>query len=208
MEARVEALLFDLGRVLIELDVNRTHAKWAELAGVTIDHIDQQTASIIAQSEPYFRHERGQISDAQFFDFLRASFQIALSDAQFLAGWNAMFVGETPGVRDVIARTAGQVPLYAFSNTNCAHQAYWSVQFADLLAPFRKVYVSNELGARKPEAAAFQAVVSDIGLAPQNILFFDDLLQNVEGARASGLRAVQVSSVADIEGALQDVGLC
>jgi glucose-1-phosphatase len=79
------------------------------------------------------------------------------------------------------------------------------VRFADLLAPFRKVYVSNEIGARKPEAAAFAAVIADMGIPPQRILFFDDSGANVAGAKACGLNAVQVTGTEDIERALSGV---
>ena len=41
-----------------------------------------------------------------------------------------------------------------------------------------------------------------IGLAPGSILFFDDLAENVEGARAAGMQAVQVHGIEDIRQAL------
>jgi FMN phosphatase YigB (HAD superfamily) len=53
-------------------------------------------------------------------------------------------------------------------------------------------HVSHEIGARKPEPAAFRSVVADMGLAPDRVLFFDDSAENVAGARACGLRAVDV----------------
>jgi putative hydrolase of the HAD superfamily len=71
-----------------------------------------------------------------------------------------------------------------------------------MLAPFRKVYVSNEIGARKPDAEDFRLVIADIGMAPNRVLFFDDRPENVAGARACGIVAVEVTSVAEIEHAL------
>ena len=68
-----------------------------------------------------------------------------------------------------------------------------------------KIYVSHEIGARKPEAAAFRAVVADMGMAPQRILFFDDIAENVAGARACGIAAVQVRTAGDVERALEDM---
>jgi glucose-1-phosphatase len=205
MGGRIEALLFDLGRVILDLDTGRVYARWAELAGVPVAEIEQRCLAHLAESEAFHRHERGEISDAEFFRHLRAALEIDLTDAQFADGWNRIFVGEMPGIRRILARLQEELPLYAFSNTNCAHQACWSVDFADLLAPFRKIYVSNELGARKPEAAAFKAVVTDMGLAPEQVLFFDDIAANVEGARASGLRAVHVTAVADMERAIAEL---
>jgi glucose-1-phosphatase len=201
----VDALLFDLGRVIIDLDSARAHARWAELADVPVGHIDERHAKSVVGSEIFCRHERGEITDAAFFAHLRRELEIELTDKQFLDGWNAIFIGEMPGIRCVLSRAKNELPLYAFSNTNTAHQAYWSVQFADLLSPFKKVYVSNEIGARKPEAAAFRAVVDDMGFASQRVLFFDDNAENIEGARACGLRAVQVTTTADVERALSEL---
>ncbi|RZI38595.1 HAD family phosphatase, partial [Herbaspirillum sp. HC18] len=81
MNDAVKALLFDLGRVIFELDTARAHARWAELAGVPVAHIDQRYARVIG-SEAFHRHERGEISDAEFFAHLRRALEIQLTDAQ------------------------------------------------------------------------------------------------------------------------------
>jgi HAD superfamily hydrolase (TIGR01509 family) len=205
MPESVAALLFDLGRVVIDVNTARAIGRWAELAGVPAAEIAERHTRRVAGGEPFCRHERGEISDAAFFAHLRKELQIALTDEELSDGWNALLVGEMPGIRPLLARAQAALPLFAFSNTNCAHQRYWSVRFADLLAPFRKIYVSHALGARKPEAAAFRAVVEDIGLPAERILFFDDAVENVASARACGLAAVQVNAIADIERILSEV---
>jgi glucose-1-phosphatase len=207
MQRRIEALLFDLGRVVIDLDQARAHARWAELASVPMSDIAALVRERILAKEAYCRHERGEISDAQFFAHLRQQLKLSLSDAQFVDGWNSIFIGEIPGIRRVLANLQGLLPLYAFSNTNVAHHAYWSRHFRDLLAPFRKIYLSHEIGARKPEPAAFRTVVADMGLAPDHVLFFDDSAENIVGARACGLMAVEVTTAAQIEAALCDFGV-
>jgi len=200
----VDALLFDLGRVIIDINMTRIFARWAQLAGVPIDHIARRGANITG-SEACQRHERGELTDAAFFAHLRRELAIELTDEQFIDGWNAIFVGEMPGIRRVLSRAQTRLPLFAFSNTNAAHKTCFSVRFADLLAAFQKIYVSHEIGARKPEAAAFRAVVADMGMPPQRILFFDDIAENVAGARACGVRAVQVKTAGDVERALEEM---
>src|SRR5262245_19750485 len=207
LKTNIEALLFDLGRVVIDLDQAHAYARWAELAGVPMRDIASLVRERILDGEAYCRHERGEMSDEQFFAHLRGELKIALSDAQFVDGWNRIFIGEMPGIRRVLASAQGLLPLYAFSNTNAVHQAYWSRNFCELLAPFRKIYVSYELGARKPEPAAFRTVVADMGFAPERVLFFDDSPENVAGARACGLVAVEVTMAAEIEQVLRDFGL-
>jgi putative hydrolase of the HAD superfamily len=53
-------------------------------------------------------------------------------------------------------------------------------------------------GLRKPEAAAYDYVVRAIGAPADRIVFFDDNLENIQGARARGLQAVHVKSSADL----------
>lgn len=207
LSTTIDALLFDLGRVLIALDTARMHARWAQLAGVPLSHVNERAAARIVGSGIFRGHERGEIADAVFFAYLRRELEIELTDDQFLDGWNAIFVGEMPGIRETLSRVHGKLPLYVFSNTNAAHQVCWARQFADLLASFRKVYASNEIGVRKPDPEAFRTVVAAMRIAPERVLFFDDSAENVHGARAAGLMAAQVASAADIDAALRGFGL-
>jgi glucose-1-phosphatase len=199
MTARqVDALLFDLGNVVIDIDFNRALARWAAHAGCETEQLRRR----FCIDEACRRHEIGLISDAEYFASLRGSLGIDLSDAQMLDGWNAIYIGEAAGMSATLARAAAHVPLFAFTNTNPAHEAYWSVHFADITSHFRKIYVSSTIGRRKPDADAFRFVSADIGVPPERILFFDDGLANVEGARACGLQAVHVRAPADVSAAL------
>jgi HAD superfamily hydrolase (TIGR01509 family) len=73
-----------------------------------------------------------------------------------------------------------------------------------LLAPLTGIYCSHEVGERKPNVQAFVSVARRIGLPPHRIAFFDDLAENVLGARKAGLLGFQVTSVADLRAALVD----
>jgi HAD superfamily hydrolase (TIGR01509 family) len=198
-----DALLFDLGRVVFDIDVNRTLACWAGHAGC-------EPAQLIGRFSPddaYKRNERGEIPDAEFFAALRASLGIEVTDAQFLEGWNATFAGEMPGIAPLLARAAQRLPLYAFSNTNRTHEAHFSRAFAEVLGHFQKLFLSSTIGLRKPDAAAYDHVVKEIGVPAGRIVFFDDSADNIEGARARGLLAVHVTSTRDVADALAALGI-
>jgi putative hydrolase of the HAD superfamily len=60
------------------------------------------------------------------------------------------------------------------------------------------VFTSFEIGRRKPDRAAYEHVAEAIGTAPGRILFLDDVIENVRGARAAGMQAVHVRSPADV----------
>jgi putative hydrolase of the HAD superfamily len=198
-----DALLFDLGRVVLDTDFSRTLACWAGHAGC-------DPGELVARFSPddaYKRHERGEMSDPEFFASLRGSLGINVSDAQFLEGWNAIFAGEMPGMNALLARAARHLPLYAFSNTNPPHVAHFSKAFADVLGHFREIFLSSTIGLRKPDAAAYDHVVKAIGVPAHRIVFFDDLAENIEGARMRGLTAVHVTSPDDVASALTALGI-
>ena len=115
--ASADALLFDLGRVVLDIDFSRALNCWAGHAGCEPTHL----VGRFSPDDAYKRHERGESSDAEFFADLRGSLGIDVSDAQFLEGWNAIFAGEMPGIAPLLMRAAARLPIYAFSNTNNAH---------------------------------------------------------------------------------------
>lgn len=198
MTAAVDALLFDLGGVVIEIDFARVIAAWAGMAGLPAETLRSRFAFDAA----YERHERGELDARGYYAALREALGVSLSDEQFERGWNAVFVGEMPGVAPLLAALAPRRPLYAFSNSNPTHRAFWRSRYEESLVHFRQVFVSFELGARKPEARAFERVAAAIGAPPGRILLLDDALENVRGAQRAGLQAAHVRSAAEIAAAL------
>ena len=198
-----DALLFDLGRVVLDIDFSRAFACWGRHAGCE----PSQLVGRLSRGELNHRHERGEISDTEYFAGQCAAMGIALSDAQFLEGWNAIFAGEMPGIAPMLERAAKRLPLYAFSNTNNAHVEYFPAVYAGVLGHFREMFLSSSIGLRKPDAEAYDHVVRAIGVPAKRIVFFDDLAENIEGARKRGLTAVHVRSPDDVAEALAALGI-
>ena len=195
----MDALLFDLGGVVIDIDLGRAFTRWAAAAGMPVETIRSRFAFDAA----YERHERGEIQADEYFAALRSSLQVDLSNAEFSEGWTAIYLGEVPGIRTVLSTLEGRLPLYAFTNSNPTHQTFWASRYAEVLTSFRRVFVSSEIGVRKPEPAAFAAIAAAIDVPLERILFFDDTLANVEGALAVGMPAVDVRSLDDIANAIE-----
>jgi glucose-1-phosphatase len=197
----VKVLLFDLGNVIINVDFARAINVWSGYAEVSPDVLQSRFKFDVS----YERHERNEITGAAYFASLRELLNINLTDAQLEEGWNAIYGGEVPGIQPLLKRAKQDFPLYAFSNTNPTHLAYALQHYAEVLNLFEKVYTSCELKKRKPTREAFEAVIKEMGVNANEILFFDDLLENVKGARTAGLQAVHVQTVEDTKKALESL---
>ena len=101
----IDALLFDLGRVVLDIDFARVMKVWSSHAGR--DPTDAIAA--LAHDDIYMQHERGEISDEAFFAHLRKVLNLNITPEQFLEGWNAIFIGAMPGIDEMGLRT--YVPL-------------------------------------------------------------------------------------------------
>ena len=161
-DTSTEALLFDLGGVVFDIDFEHAFDYWATHAGVPVETL----RPFYRVDAWYERHERGEIGAEEYFDALREKLGIALSDDEFVAGWNAIFKEEFAGAFDLFRRLSEQIPIYAFSNSNVTHQRFWERKYAGTLELFGEVFVSCDLGMRKPEAEAFRRVSAAIGVDP------------------------------------------
>ncbi len=201
----VEALLFDLGGVVIEIDFARVLRRWETISALSFAELK----STFHFDTAYERHERGEIDGAEYFAHLRHFLKLDASDDEIAAGWNSVFVAEIPEVLAAISKARKQFPCYAFTNTNPTHLAAWKTGYPAIFQSFDKVFISSDLGRRKPERRAFDAIAADIDVAHANILFFDDTQENIAGAAAAGLQTVYVQSPDDIHCALANLnGRC
>jgi putative hydrolase of the HAD superfamily len=195
------ALLFDLGGVVLDVNFNRVLDAWATRASCDPQALRQR----FKFDDAYEQHERGEIDASGYFASLRRSLGLRLSDEDFMAGWSDLYVGLVPGMVSVLAAASEHFPLYAFTNSNPAHQSVWAKRFAPELSVFRSIFVSSELGLRKPDPNAFSKVARRAGFPTSAFIFFDDTLENVIGARTAGMQALHVRSTDDVRVALREL---
>lgn len=199
----VRAVLFDLGGVLLEIDVARALAAWAPHSRLPPEALRAR----FGFDEPFQRHETGHLDDAGYFGHLRHRLELGCGEEQVRAGFNAILVREIDETVALLEALRHRVPCYAISNTNPAHLAEIARAFPSFLGRFERVFASHQIGHRKPQPQAFAHVLAAIAVPAPQVLLFDDLAPNVEAAAALGLQAVLVRGPEDVRAGLAARGL-
>ncbi|GBU12581.1 alpha-D-glucose-1-phosphate phosphatase [Enterobacterales bacterium] len=181
--------IFDMGNVIIDIDFKRVLGVWSNLSGTPLSTLTER----FSMGEVFQKHERGEISDEDFASDLSHEMGIALSFEQFSLGWQAVFVGLRAEVIDIFKTLRAQGHrVVVLSNTNRLHLDYWPEHYPEIKANTDALYLSQDLGMRKPELRIFEYVLNKEGVTASQAVFFDDVIENVEAARSIGIEAVLV----------------
>ena len=190
----IRALLFDLGGVVIEISFDRVFDSWSKHSSLN----PEQIRDIFYFDEPYQQHERGEIEPEIYYEHIRSSLNLTATNKQIELGWNKIFSGEIDPVVKQIKEIKNKIPCYAFTNTNRAHQNAWEICCPSIPLLFKRVFSSWKLGFRKPDPAAFRAVLDSMQVNGKEVIFFDDTEENITAAESLGLQAQLVKSSCDI----------
>ena len=196
MTTRRPALIFDFGNVLAFFDYGRIGAILGRSLGLSGEEFlaRARNSGFTALLQ---RYESGGMSSEEFGQAVGALMGFSLTHAEFAAAWSDIFWLNEPVAKLVGDLKARGYTLVLGSNTNDLHATHFRRQFAEALAPFDKLVMSHEVGHIKPSAAFYLACAQAAQADPADCVFIDDLPENVEGARAAGLRAVLYSGDTD-----------
>ena len=207
---KTEAIIFDLGGVLLNLDFSRSVEAFTRLGFKNVQH--ELSKLLYAQPTPgnetlFHLYEKGLIDSNRFRDGLRRMAGNDIADSDIDMAWTAMLLDIHTENTSILEKLKDSYRLFLLSNTNAIHiETLLTVRkngvlFSDLVTLFRKVYYSHEVNMRKPDQEIFEHVIRDAGLKAENSLFIDDSTPNIEAARGAGLMAYQHkagTSLADI----------
>lgn len=124
---------------------------------------------------------------------------LPLSYEQFSTGWQAVFVALRPDVIDIMHKLRAKGDrVVVLSNTNRLHTTFWPEQYPEIRAAVDRIYLSQEMGMRKPEARIYQQVLAEEGFSADDTVFFDDNAENIAGAERVGITSILVANKATI----------
>lgn len=184
--AQIKALLLDFGGVLYDIMPEKTVRAFAALARPNSEFT--RLKSYDFTTIPFLRlYEKGEISTDEFRANVVNLLGLTAPDAtETDAAWNAILLEPKANIDRVIDELADDYPIYLLSNTNEIHHRHFAPECEVFFRAFRKCYFSYLLKMIKPDREIFEFVAGEIGLKPEEILFADDSLANIETAKSLG----------------------
>ncbi|CNF13872.1 glucose-1-phosphatase [Yersinia kristensenii] len=182
--------IFDLGNVIVDIDFKRVLGVWSKLSSVPLATLSER----FTMGDVFQQHERGEISDEDFARQLSDEMGLSLSFEQFAEGWQAVFVALRPEVIAIMQKLRAEGHrVVVLSNTNRLHCNYWPQHYPEVAAAADHLYLSQDLGMRKPEARIYQHVLSAENIPAEQAVFFDDVEANIVAARIEGITGIHVT---------------
>lgn len=183
-------IIFDLGGVLLNIDYLLAVKAFSNLGLSGFDTL----FSTAHQQQLFDLYEKGQITSDNFRNELKTFSKNNIDDITIDQAWNSMLLDLPQKRLDLLMHYKQTHRTFLLSNTNEIHinsfNAYLKKDFniPDLSGHFEKVYLSYQLGLRKPDAEIFELVLSENKLYPKETLFIDDSIQHIEGAKKLGIQ--------------------
>ena len=182
----IKAVIFDMGGVLLRTADVTARETIAARYGVTRSELE----TYIFSSESSIQSEKGALSDVEHWQNVMCHFGQPIGD--YLALYDEYFSGDFIDQRllDFAASLKPRYTLGLLSNAWDNARVLLSQRF-DFLDRFDVSIFSYEVKARKPDPAIYHAMLERVGAAPGEALFIDDVQENVAGAQAVGMHALQ-----------------
>ena len=184
----IKAVVFDMGGIIVRLDMDTCIANFKQLAG-------------FADIEDYLDrfHQKGFISDLEEGktepeDFYRECLKhsrpgTTMETVRYC--FCSLLDGLEEDSLELIRSLRGRYPLYVLSNNNPISRAYFCEMLKknglDPAETFEKEFYSYELKMLKPSRKIYEKVIAEVGTKPEEILFIDDAKDNIEAAGALGI---------------------
>lgn len=190
----IKNIIFDLGGVIINLSVEKTHQAFAALSGLSLDEVKQ----LVHHGAFFQQYEKGLLSDADFRNHLRTSLNLNADDADLDRAWNAMLLNIPMERIRLLEDLKFRFNLFLLSNTNNIHLQCFNSQVKQLTGHsaidhyFHQAYYSHLVKMSKPDVEIYKHVLDLNGLIPHETIFLDDNKDNLVGANKAGIQTFHV----------------
>jgi putative hydrolase of the HAD superfamily len=186
-------IIFDLGQVVLNIDFDATPEAFRKFG--FNDFTDLYSRA--RQVSLFDNLETGRITPDEFRTNLLNLINLHLSFHDIENAWNAMILDFPPNRIKFLEDLRNKYRIFLLSNTNKIHFDFFSRNFKqtykyDFSRLFEKMYLSFQLGLRKPDKRIFEFVLNDSNLLPGETLFIDDTLEHINSAVSCGINVIHL----------------
>ena len=185
----IKVVCFDLGGVVIR--ICRTWPQGCAAAGLDVRTQHDRDRTAERRTQTVVDYQCGRIDCVTFATQISEIIEGEYSAEEIMAVHHAWLIDSYAGIEDIVNRlnTAGYHTA-CLSNTNHAH--WIRMDEFPAVGKLQTRLASHELGLHKPDTEIYIAAQDAFGCEPHEIIFFDDLPENVKAAEATGWNAVQI----------------
>jgi HAD superfamily hydrolase (TIGR01493 family) len=179
----LKAIIFDVGGVIVRTNLMRPLSAFAENA-----KLPPQEVWTTIQTDPLWRDwQEGRIVPQAWYEHLACRLRFSLSFEQFRSAWNDVLEPETILSDAFFARLAARYHLALLSNTDPLHVEHMEANYS-FPRYFRARVYSCVAGVRKPDPLIYRRAIREVDASPGQILYVDDLQENVEAGCKLGVQ--------------------
>lgn len=203
MTADVKVILCDLGNVLLHFDHRIAVRRILPYSAKSFDEIYQ-----LFFDSPFTKdYEEGRVSSADFFKHVSAALAAPdLGYEEFCSAWSDIFF-DSGEMLAWLKELKKDFRLHLVSNINELHYAFIRKNFSDHIAVFDDIFLSYEIGRRKPHREIYDQAIRASGCDMPQCLYIDDREDLVAAARQMGIRSVVFKGVGACRQELQEMGI-
>jgi glucose-1-phosphatase len=204
---KIKNIIFDLGDVILNIDVPVASLSFAKLSGKE----QHEILTLFKENDLFRKFETGHLDETGFRNYIRELLVFPdWSDEMIDSAWNSLLLDLPPERVELLKNLSKNYRLFLLSNTSSIHitqvnkilEASTGVKKLDDL--FEKVFVSYEMGLMKPDPQIYRDVLDSASLKADETLFLDDNLDNIKGAQTLGIDTIHVQKPTTILEYLKD----
>ena len=189
-----KALLFDLGNVLLPIDLLLTFQAFSQLS-TYFNPLEIQDK--IINEGLWLGYEAGLLTDEEFRNLLRDKLAMNCSNEEFDQAFSALLLDFPSNIYTFLKDLTSNFDLYLLSNTSVIHsRIFLNIQLGpngeNLFGLFKKAHFSYEMGLVKPNPLIYQQVLRENNLEAGQVVFFDDNVANIESASKLGIDSILI----------------
>jgi glucose-1-phosphatase len=199
---KVRAVIFDIGRVLIRLDVARAMNGMA--SGLSLS--PEELWSAIEKDPRWKDWQEGRISARDWHLRMKQRFGGSATFEEFTETWNLALDPKPIHGNELFEKLSGNYRLALLSNTDPIHVAHMESRY-DFFSYFPARIYSCAVGAAKPNPLIYREALQACKVQAEEAVYVDDIAGYVEAAERLGMAGIQFQSPGQLVVALQALGL-